>query len=140
MDIVIFKDLTTNEAIAELKAEGEKYQGLYVDMNNAKERKYVKEKAQYIKDLKKQVDRMRIDAAKAYKAQVEKEAASIIEDLNINKAVYTLVITGEGEKFFSAGADLNVFADGDKGKASDMARVFGDAFETLRDFRGVSSS
>ena len=63
---------------------------------------------------------------------------SMVEELNDNKEVYALVITGEGEKFFSAGADLNVFADGDKGKASDMARVFGAAFETLRDFQGVS--
>ena len=62
----------------------------------------------------------------------------MVEALNINKAVYALVITGEGEKFFSAGADLNVFADGDKGVASDMARVFGAAFETLPDFNGVS--
>ncbi|PQJ53962.1 enoyl-CoA hydratase [Psychrosphaera saromensis] len=66
------------------------------------------------------------------------ELKSLVEALNINKAVYALVITGEGDKFFSAGADLNVFADGDKGVASDMARVFGAAFETLRDFRGVS--
>lgn len=62
----------------------------------------------------------------------------LVEQLNADKAVYALIITGEGEKFFSAGADLNVFADGDKGKASDMARVFGAAFETLRDFQGVS--
>lgn len=62
----------------------------------------------------------------------------IVEELNTNKSVYALIITGEGEKFFSAGADLNVFADGDKGVASDMARVFGAAFETLRDFNGVS--
>ena len=48
------------------------------------------------------------------------------------------MITGEGEKFFSAGADLNVFASGDKGIAADMSRVFGEAFETLSDFRGVS--
>jgi len=66
------------------------------------------------------------------------ELKSLVESLNINKAVYALVITGEGDKFFSAGADLNVFADGDKGVASDMARVFGAAFETLRDFQGVS--
>jgi enoyl-CoA hydratase/carnithine racemase len=66
------------------------------------------------------------------------ELKSLVEALNINKAVYALVITGEGDKFFSAGADLNVFADGDKGVASDMARVFGAAFETLRDFQGVS--
>jgi enoyl-CoA hydratase/carnithine racemase len=66
------------------------------------------------------------------------ELKSIVEALNNNKAVYALVITGEGDKFFSAGADLNVFANGDKGVASDMARVFGAAFETLRDFQGVS--
>jgi len=62
----------------------------------------------------------------------------MVEELNANKAVYALIITGEGEKFFSAGADLNLFADGDKGVASDMSRVFGKAFETLRDFQGVS--
>lgn len=63
---------------------------------------------------------------------------SLVIELNADKEIYSLVITGEGEKFFSAGADLNVFADGDKGIAADMSRVFGEAFETLSDFRGVS--
>ena len=62
----------------------------------------------------------------------------LVLELNADKNIYALVLTGEGEKFFSAGADLNVFADGDKGVASDMSRVFGEAFETLSDFRGVS--
>ncbi len=62
----------------------------------------------------------------------------IVRELNTDKNIYALVITGEGEKFFSAGADLNVFADGDKGVASDMSRIFGEAFETLANFRGVS--
>lgn len=62
----------------------------------------------------------------------------LVKQLNDDKEIYSLVITGQGEKFFSAGADLNVFADGDKGVASDMARIFGEAFETLSDFRGVS--
>lgn len=62
----------------------------------------------------------------------------LVKELNADKEIYSLVITGQGEKFFSAGADLNVFADGDKGVASDMARIFGEAFETLSDFRGVS--
>ncbi len=62
----------------------------------------------------------------------------LVIELNADKEIYSLVITGEGEKFFSAGADLNVFADGDKGVAADMSRVFGEAFETLSDFRGVS--
>ncbi|MBR9872641.1 MAG: enoyl-CoA hydratase [Vibrionaceae bacterium] len=58
--------------------------------------------------------------------------------LNQDKDVYALVITGNGEKFFSAGADLKLFADGDKAVAFDMARAFGEAFEALSDFRGVS--
>ncbi len=58
--------------------------------------------------------------------------------LNQNKDVYALVITGSGDKFFSAGADLNLFADGDKARALEMARCFGEAFETLSEFRGVS--
>ena len=36
-----------------------------------------------------------------------------VERLNEDKSIYALVITGEGEKFFSAGADLKLFADGD---------------------------
>ncbi len=62
----------------------------------------------------------------------------MVLQLNDDKSVYALVITGEGEKFFSAGADLNLFADGDIGVASTMSRVFGEAFETLANFRGVS--
>lgn len=61
-----------------------------------------------------------------------------VTELNANKNVYALVITGQGEKFFSAGADLNVFASGDKGIAATMSKVFGDAFEALTNFRGVS--
>jgi len=61
-----------------------------------------------------------------------------VKRLNDDKNVYALVITGEGDKFFSAGADLNLFADGDIGVASRMSRIFGEAFETLANFRGVS--
>ncbi|MDC3212019.1 enoyl-CoA hydratase [Pseudoalteromonas distincta] len=61
-----------------------------------------------------------------------------VNALNNNKNIYALVLTGEGEKFFSAGADLNVFAGGDKGVAADMSCVFGEAFEALTNFRGVS--
>jgi len=62
----------------------------------------------------------------------------LIEDLNADRNIYALVITGQGEKFFSAGADLNKFADGDKAVARQMARIFGEAFEALQAFRGVS--
>ncbi len=62
----------------------------------------------------------------------------LVEDLNANKDVYALIIHGDGEKFFSAGADLKLFADGSHGTATQMAIVFGQAFETLSRFRGVS--
>ena len=63
---------------------------------------------------------------------------TLVRELDADPTVYALVITGGGEKFFSAGADLKLFADGDKGVASTMARHFGEAFEALAAFRGVS--
>ena len=67
-----------------------------------------------------------------------KALKSLIQSLNKDNNIYSLVITGQGEKFFSAGADLNLFADGDKNNAQEMAQIFGEAFETLSQFRGVS--
>jgi len=57
--------------------------------------------------------------------------ADLIHEFNANKDIYSLVITGQGEKFFSAGADLKLFADGDKQVAADMSTSFGRAFEVL---------
>lgn len=62
----------------------------------------------------------------------------LVEKLNDDREVYALVLTGAGDKFFSAGADLKLFADGDPATARTMAEFFGAAFETLADFRGVS--
>jgi enoyl-CoA hydratase/carnithine racemase len=62
----------------------------------------------------------------------------LVTDLNADRGVYSLVVTGQGEKFFSAGADLKLFADGDKAVARATARSFGEAFEALAAFRGVS--
>jgi enoyl-CoA hydratase/carnithine racemase len=62
----------------------------------------------------------------------------VIRQLNEDKDIYALVITGAGEKFFSAGADLKLFADGDPKTAGEMARYFGEGFEALAEFRGVS--
>ncbi|RYV03984.1 enoyl-CoA hydratase [Shewanella sp. OPT22] len=76
--------------------------------------------------------------ANTWTAESLQELKSIVLELNNNRDVYALVITGEGEKFFSAGADLKLFADGDKGNAASMAKHFGEAFETLSAFRGVS--
>ncbi|MEM7002757.1 MAG: enoyl-CoA hydratase [Pseudomonadota bacterium] len=62
----------------------------------------------------------------------------VVRAADADKDIYALVMVGAGEKFFSAGADLNLFADGDKGVARTMADHFGRAFETLAAFRGVS--
>ncbi|MGH8809291.1 MAG: enoyl-CoA hydratase [Noviherbaspirillum sp.] len=62
----------------------------------------------------------------------------LVQDLNARRDVFSLVVSGDSEKFFSAGADLKQFADGDKAMAREMARRFGEAFEALSRFRGVS--
>lgn len=62
----------------------------------------------------------------------------LVAALNADRDVYALVISGEGEKFFCAGADLKQFADGDRAAAREAARRFGEAFEALSAFRGVS--
>ena len=60
-----------------------------------------------------------------------KGLAAMVEDLNANRDVYALVLRSTSDKFFSAGADLKLFADGDRTVARDMGRYFGLAFETL---------
>lgn len=62
----------------------------------------------------------------------------VVAACEADREVYALVITGSGEKFFSAGADLKLFAAGDKGVAATMAIAFGSAFEALSGFRGVT--
>ena len=66
------------------------------------------------------------------------ELADIVEKLNADKDNYALVLTGDGEKFFSAGADLNRFNHDDKGKSFEFANAFGHGFETLANYNGVS--
>lgn len=63
---------------------------------------------------------------------------AVVNTLNGMSDVRAVVITGQGEKFFSAGADLNQFASGDPVAAGAMGEAFGAAFETLADYRGVS--
>lgn len=62
----------------------------------------------------------------------------LVLTLNDDDQIYALILSSDSEKFFSAGADLTIFASGDKQVARDMADCFGEAFETLSAFRGVS--
>jgi len=97
-EIKIFKSITTEEAILELEAESKKYDGLYVDMDNPPERKYVKDKAALIAGLLKKLDRARIDESKNYKLMVEAEAADIKLRLEEANKPFTLLIDEHKEK------------------------------------------
>jgi enoyl-CoA hydratase/carnithine racemase len=61
----------------------------------------------------------------------------LIGELNDDQQIYAVVITGQGEKFFSAGAELKTFAEGDKVQARMMAQRFGETFEALQEARPV---
>jgi enoyl-CoA hydratase/carnithine racemase len=60
-----------------------------------------------------------------------------IGTLDHDARVRAIVITGDGPKFFSAGADLNTFADGNREVAREAAVRFGAAFEALQNARAV---
>ena len=66
------------------------------------------------------------------------ELERLVNELNDTPQVMTLIIRSEADKFFSAGADLKLFADVTPDQARPMAEAFGRAFEALTDFRGVS--
>ena len=57
--------------------------------------------------------------------------------LDANKNIYAAIITGQGEKFFSAGADLKRFQAG-KAAAREFITVFGEAFEAWMNARFVT--
>ena len=98
MEVSIFNEITTNEILVDLEAEAKKYEGLYVDMDNKEERKYVKDKAVLISSLLKTLDRARIDKSKDYKILVESEAANIKGRLEDANKPFTLLIDEHKEK------------------------------------------
>ena len=76
-------------------------------------------------------------SANTFTAEGLLELTVLVGDLNRNLEVYAAVVTGQGDKFFSAGADLKTFADGDRARARLVAQRFGVAFEALQEARPV---
>jgi enoyl-CoA hydratase/carnithine racemase len=76
-------------------------------------------------------------SANTFTAEGLLELTALVGELNRNLDVYAAVVTGQGDKFFSAGADLKTFADGDKARARLVAQRFGAAFEALQEARPV---
>ncbi|TGG91157.1 enoyl-CoA hydratase [Natronospirillum operosum] len=62
----------------------------------------------------------------------------MLDQLIDDEEVRALVLASGSERFFSAGADVKQFADGDATQATTAARAFGSAFETLTSFRGLT--
>jgi hypothetical protein len=96
--VILFNDLTTEEALSAIESEAKSYDGLYVDMEGKEQRKYVKDKAAVINGLLKRLDRARIDKAKDFKSKVEQEAASIKSRLEDANKPFTLLINDYNEK------------------------------------------
>ena len=94
MNVTLFKDVTTAEYLASLKTNSDQYIGLYVDMNIAEQRKYVKNKAVEIKDIIKAVNAARIKKTKDYKKLVDVEAVDIVAALEKANEPFTLLIEG----------------------------------------------
>lgn len=122
MNIAIFESVTTESALLELEAEGVKYDGLYVDMYDAPQRKYVKEKAAEIQGLIKKVGAHRIADKKAYGVKVEAQAAAIIERLSAANSNFQVLIDDytierkkilDAEKARVAAIELQVKFDND---------------------------
>jgi enoyl-CoA hydratase/carnithine racemase len=76
--------------------------------------------------------------ANTFTAEGLLELQSAVDELNANRDIYAAVVTGQGEKFFSAGADIKSFASSDRAQAQLMARRFGAAFEALQEARFVT--
>lgn len=66
-----------------------------------------------------------------------KALEAYVRECEANRSVYAMVLTGGGEKFFSAGADLKNF-QGDKVFARHFIACFAAAFETLMNARFVT--
>ena len=62
---------------------------------------------------------------------------AVTAQLNADKSIYAAVITGKGEKFFSAGADLKRF-EGNKIAAREFISAFGEAFAAWMNARFVT--
>jgi enoyl-CoA hydratase/carnithine racemase len=75
--------------------------------------------------------------ANTFTAEGLEELRMLVGELNEDLGIYAAVITGQGEKFFSAGADLKGFSSGDKAQARHMIQRFGAAFEALQEARPV---
>jgi enoyl-CoA hydratase/carnithine racemase len=75
--------------------------------------------------------------ANAFTPDGLRQLQQVVQGFDTQPRVRAVVVTGSGPKFFSAGADLNTFASGERDVAREAASAFGAAFETLQHARPV---
>ena len=92
MNVTIFKDVTAEAALSLFDEEAEKYQGLYVDMDDPEQRRYVKASASTIIGVVKAIDAGAIKKVKEYRAKVMGEASYIKGRLAPANEPFTLLI------------------------------------------------
>lgn len=92
MQIKLFEGVTTPKALKAFQDKAEKYDGLYVDMNNKDERKFVKEQSKEITDIIKKLDRARIDKTNAFKRSVDEEFKAIKSSLETSNLPFSLLL------------------------------------------------
>jgi enoyl-CoA hydratase/carnithine racemase len=66
------------------------------------------------------------------------ELLAEMSTLDRDPSIRSVVMTGAGEGYFSAGADLKQFAGGDAAIAAEVADAFANAFRAVRQFHGVT--
>ena len=93
MEIAIFNKITTEGVITSIEENSKKYHvGFYADMNNAPERKLVKESASEIGGIIKELEAARISITKANTLAVNKEHKLILERLQVANAPFQTLI------------------------------------------------
>ena len=73
MNIVLFNKVTTSEALAEITSESERNIGLYADLHDPEQRKYIKQEGEKISSVRKVLNEFRIKLVKDYTLSVNKE-------------------------------------------------------------------
>jgi hypothetical protein len=116
MNVTIFTELTTTEKLDEITRESEKYIGLYVEMSDPKQRKYVKDQAESIKLIRKNLNTSRIKKVKDYTAKVKKEFDGIDVILSDANEPFTLLIDGYAD-------ERKVILDAEKKRLCDIERA-----------------
>lgn len=92
MLIELFKEVTTEDVISSYEERAAEYEGLYVDMENLPERKFVKEHAADIKGLRAKLNRARIDLTKQSKLDIDAEFSAIDTRLAKANEPFTLLM------------------------------------------------